>query len=141
MTAPQENTILVRRVFDSLTKLDVTAAKEHIAPELFARVAEQAKSIRTAFPDLKMTVEDVISEGDRVVTRWTASGTHSGEGTLPQFGEVKPTGKKVTIHGITINRVRGGKIVETWGATEKLEAMMQLGIVGPGDRERREPGK
>ncbi len=80
---------------------------------------------KTAFPDLNATVEDVIAEGDKVVTRWTIRGTHQGE--IEEFGP--PTGKQVEIKGITIHRIEGGKIVEEWQAYDNLSAMRQLGLV------------
>src|SRR5919112_6596409 len=73
---------------------------------------EQAKqfvsSFIEAFPDLNATVEDVIAEGDKVVTRWTIRGTHQGE--IEEFGP--PTGKRAELQGISIHRVADGKIVE-----------------------------
>jgi predicted ester cyclase len=68
---------------------------------------------QTAFTDLQPTVEDVIAEGDKVVTRWTIRGTHQGE--IEEFGP--PTGKQAEIKGITIHRIEGSKIVEEWNAT------------------------
>src|SRR5712692_3968146 len=63
----------------------------------------------TAYPDTHFTIEDQIAEGDTVVTRWTARGTHKG----PLMG-IPPTGKQVTVTGITIDRFANGKGVESW---------------------------
>lgn len=122
----------VRRAFDSVKKEKLTQQEIDaiLAPHLAKNAVKQLGLIRSAFPDLKVTLDDIITEGDKVVARWTAQGTHRGEGTLPGFGAVKPTGKQTTIRGITIHRIEKGMIVETWGATEKLEAMMELGLVG-----------
>ena len=87
-------------------------------------VKEQAQGYRTAFPDVQMTIEDQVAEGDRVVTRWTARGTHQGE----LFG-IDPTGKQVTITGVTIDRFSGGKIVESWDTWDTFGLMQQLGVV------------
>ena len=57
-----------------------------------------------AFPDLRVTVEDMLAEGDKVATRWTIRGTHQGE-----LMGIPPTGKQVEASGITIHRVSGGK--------------------------------
>src|SRR5947209_9301219 len=63
----------------------------------------------TAFPDLRITIDDLVAEGDKVVTRWTTRATHKGD-----LMGIPPTSKQVTITGITIDRIDGGKIVETW---------------------------
>src|SRR6266516_2389300 len=63
----------------------------------------------TAFPDLRITIDDLVAEGDKVVTRWTTRATHQGD-----LMGIPPTGKQVTITGITIDRIAGGKIAETW---------------------------
>jgi steroid delta-isomerase-like uncharacterized protein len=85
---------------------------------------EQAKGYRGAFPDLTLTIEDQIAEGDKVTTRWTARGTHRGD----LFG-ISPTGKQATISGITIDRFSGGKIVESWDNWDALGLMQQLGAI------------
>jgi predicted ester cyclase len=73
---------------------------------------------------MNVTVEDVIAEGDKVVTRVTLRGTHQGE--TEEFGP--PTGRQVELKGITISRIEGGKIVEDWDAYDNLSAMQQLGL-------------
>jgi predicted ester cyclase len=73
-------------------------------------------AIRRAFSDLHYTIEDQIAEGDRVVTRWTAQGTHQGE-----FQGRSPTGKRVRLTGISIYRVAGGKLIEGWTKVHILE--------------------
>jgi steroid delta-isomerase-like uncharacterized protein len=87
-------------------------------------IKEQAAGYRAAFPDLKLTIEDQIAEGDRVTTRWTARGTHKGD----LFG-VAPTGKQATVTGVTIDRFSGGKIVESWDTWDALGLMQQIGAV------------
>jgi steroid delta-isomerase-like uncharacterized protein len=78
----------------------------------------------TAYPDTHFTIEDQIAEGDTVVTRWTARGTHKG----PLMG-IPPTGKQVTVTGISIGRVVNGKTVEGWSNYDTLGMMQQLGVV------------
>ena len=78
----------------------------------------------SAFPDSHFTIDDIVAEGDKVVVRWTMTGTHKGE-----FGGIPPTNKKVTIWGIYIDRMAGGKFVETWERFDMLGMMQQLGIV------------
>jgi steroid delta-isomerase-like uncharacterized protein len=78
---------------------------------------------RKAFPDLHITIEQQIAEGDLVVDRWIGEGTHQGE-----LMGMAPTGKKVSISGITIHRIAGGKIVETWNNFDSLSMVQQLGL-------------
>ena len=77
---------------------------------------------RTAFPDIHVTIEDVISEGDKVAARLTFRGTHEGE-----FQGIQPTNKEVTWSGIWIYRVANGKFVERWHNYDMLGLMQQLG--------------
>jgi steroid delta-isomerase-like uncharacterized protein len=81
----------------------------------------EVASHRTAFPDWSEKVDDIIAEGDRVVIRFTSSGTQRGE-----FAGVAPNGEKVTIHEAAIYRVVAGKIVEQWGFPDSQSLMQQL---------------
>jgi steroid delta-isomerase-like uncharacterized protein len=80
---------------------------------------------RRAFPDARSTVEDQIAEGDKVVTRWRASGTHRGE-----LGLIAATGREFEIDGMTIERIAAGRIVEVWVARDELGLLGQLGMLG-----------
>ena len=82
---------------------------------------------RTAFPDMRLTVEQQIAEGDLVVTRWTARGTHRGE----LFGAA-PTNKQVTVQGITISRISSGKVVEDVASYDALGMLRQIGGIQAG---------
>ncbi len=77
-----------------------------------------------AFPDTQITVEDQIAEGDLVVTRWTARGTHQGE-----LMGVPPSSNRATVEGITINRIADGKIAESWANYDALGMMQQIGAI------------
>jgi steroid delta-isomerase-like uncharacterized protein len=79
---------------------------------------------RSAFPDLVMTAEDMVAEGDKVVTRWRARGTHRGT-----FRGIPATGKQVEITGIAIDRVVNGKRVEGWAQLDMLGLLQQLGAI------------
>ena len=79
---------------------------------------------RGAFTNAHISIEDQLVEGDRVVTRWTSSGTHQGE-----LMGVAPTGNQVRITGITINRISGGKIEESWTNYDALGMMQQIGAI------------
>ncbi len=94
---------------------------------------KQAISIhRTGFPDLHFEIHDQLAEGDQVVSRWTLNwGTHRGE-----WVGVPPTGKQVTITGISIQRYAGGKMVESWLEMDMLGMMQQLGVVPPPEQAR-----
>ena len=80
--------------------------------------------LRAAFPDFHYTVEDAIAEGDKVVGRITAHGTHKGE-----FMGIPPTGKQATWTEIHIGRFAGGKLVEHWANLDQLGMLQQLGVV------------
>jgi steroid delta-isomerase-like uncharacterized protein len=79
---------------------------------------------REAFPDLRATVEEQIAEGDKVLTRWSARGTHEGE-----LLGIPPTGKQSTVTGMTLDRFEGGKIAESWDNWDTLGMLQQLGVV------------
>ena len=85
---------------------------------------QRVSSVRNAFPDIHFTVDDVIAEGDKVVHRWTLVATHKKE-----FRGIQPTGKKVTIWAIGIERIVDGKFVETWERYDTLGMMRQLGVI------------
>ena len=82
------------------------------------------RATRAAFPDARFTIEDELIEGDRIVTRSTLSGTHTGE-----FQGLPPTGKRFAVQSIDILRVRDGKAVEHWGVFDALGLLQQLGFV------------
>ena len=80
---------------------------------------------KSAFPDMSATIEDVIAEDDKVLTRVTFRGTHQGE--TEEFGP--PTGRQVEGGGLSLHRIEGGKIVEEWNSYDNLSLMQQLGPV------------
>ena len=110
---------------------------EIVAPDAVIRTplpieatgAELLKQVWTTlfrvYPDIHLTVEDVIAEGDKVVTRNTVRGTHRGE-----FMGLAPTGKSVTYNEIFIFRFVDGRVVETWGVVDVYAQMDQLGLLG-----------
>ena len=77
-----------------------------------------------SFSDLQTTTEDLFAEGDKVVERYTARGTHTGE-----FMGAPPTGKKFAVESIVIYRFANGKIVEMWGLNDSQGLMTQLGLM------------
>ncbi len=85
---------------------------------------------RNAFPDLHFTIDQQIAEGNTVVTRWTAHGTHNGE-----LAGIPATGKRATVVGLGVDRVENGKIVESWGLFDQFGMLQQLGVdLQPGCR-------
>lgn len=79
---------------------------------------------RAAFPDVRFTIEAQIAEGDKVVTRWSATGTNTG-----MLNGMPPTGRRVTITGISIERFEDGKIAETWTGWDFMGLLQQLGVI------------
>ena len=77
-----------------------------------------------AFPDQHVTVEDIVAEGDKVVTRYSLTGTHKGK-----YMGIPATNKKVTMSVIEINRLAGGKVIEEWVRLDTLGFMQQLGVI------------
>ena len=79
---------------------------------------------RAAFPDLRLTIEQQVGEGEFVTTRWSATGTHQGD-----LMGMTATGKQATVTGITIDRIVDGRFVESWTNWDTLGLMQQLGVV------------
>ena len=77
-----------------------------------------------AFPDIHVHVDDLLAEGDRVVLRWSAHGTHKGE-----LMGIPATGKQVTMTGIAIDRFENGQSVEHWEVIDQMGLMQQLGVI------------
>ena len=126
-----------RRIFEEVWNrrnpaiIDELMAPEYVhhdvlSPEAFGLDGYRQFSDRylSAFPDLKMTIDDEVVAGDRIVTRWTATGTH--EGDLPGLPR---TGKKISVTGITIARLSNGKFVESWNNWDALGMLRQLGAI------------
>jgi steroid delta-isomerase-like uncharacterized protein len=91
-----------------------------IGPEAYKR---EVARFMTGFPDLHFTVEDMLAENDKVAVGWTISGTHKGE-----FRGISPTGRKVSVEGITINHIADGKIMDSYISVDYLGLMQQLGV-------------
>jgi steroid delta-isomerase-like uncharacterized protein len=93
------------------------------APGEIEGVRQTITMFLTAFPDLNLTLEDIIAEGDKVVVRWTMRGTHQGA----SLG-MPPTGKQFTLPGISLLRLDGGMAAETWVSYDQLAMLQQLGL-------------
>ena len=88
---------------------------------------EQWKQWHAAFPDLHFDVREIIVEGDRVVTRWHLTGTHSGA----DFQGIKASGKKVSVDGVSIDTIKDGVVLDGFDAWDALGFRQQLGAIEP----------
>jgi len=132
----EQNKARIRRVIEeAYSRGDLGVVDEVAASNLVIHASSQdirgregAKQFvmmfRTAFPDLRFTIEDQIAEGDMVVTRWTARGTHRGD-----FQGVPATGREIRLTGTDIDRMADGKVVECWAHVDELGLMQQLGVI------------
>jgi steroid delta-isomerase-like uncharacterized protein len=80
-------------------------------------------TITTAFPDLRITIDIILGEADRVAARWVVEATHTGP-----FGEIPPTGKRVRVTGIAVARIRNRQLVEEHANSDTLGLLQQIGI-------------
>ena len=137
----EQNKAIAKRFFDEVCN----ARKLNVAEELFSGDHTYTDpsipgippgptgqkmligTYHTGLPDARWDVEEMIAEGDKVVTRWIGSGTHTGvlQGNPP----IPPTGKKVKVNGVWIHRISGGKIVETWNYWDMMGMLKQLGVL------------
>ncbi len=132
----EQNKELVKTAWEAYRKGDFEAFREFLAPEYVyyspsnsskpitsGEVIEQAKMIRAALPDITISLEEIIAEGDRVISRYIMRGTHQGE-----FAGIPATGNKIECSGIMITRIENGKDVEDRDDYDALGFMQQLGM-------------
>jgi steroid delta-isomerase-like uncharacterized protein len=133
----EDNKALMRRFLEEVfNKQNPAAIDEFIAPNhvdhtlppFLPTTPEGTKRaigiFLTAFPDVHLTIEDMIAEGDKVVTRYTSRGAQKGA-----FMGIPPSGRQVTVSSIIIARFADGKIVEEWGLDDQIGMLQQLGII------------
>ena len=143
----EENKAVIRRWIEAYNDRDMQAEADARAPGYVAHVPGAPSPLDSeawthfiagfaeAFPDLRLTVEDIVSEGDMVAARATFHGTHRGE-----FQGIPPTDKQVTFSGIEVDRMVGGKVEEHWVELDLLGLMQQLGAIPePGHSEEASP--
>lgn len=139
--SPDENKAILRHALDEIwNKGHLGAADDLVSADFAAQtntpgvaasadVANLKRLVamyRAGFPDLHVTFDDMIAEGDKVAVRFTATGAHLG-----QILGIPPTGKRVKVTNITIYHMRDGRIVEQQGLTDTPELLQQLGAVSP----------
>ncbi len=137
----EKNTAAVRRWYNEvMNKGDMKAFEELVDPKYVeqdvtpgypankAGLASFVKAFRSAFPDLQVTINDIVAKGDKVWCYATFRGTHKGE-----FMGMAATGKKIEVHAFDIVRCVNGKGVEHWGLFDNATMMMQLGATQMSD--------
>lgn len=132
----ERNKAIVRRAIEEVYNAgDLAAVDELVSDDFVAHSPAQevhgpqemkqyVRALREAFPDLRLTINDQVAEGHKVVTRWTAEGTHTGT-----FQGIPPTGRHGTMSGIDIDYVIDGKTVECWTLGDNLSLLQQLGVI------------
>lgn len=121
---------------DGLNRSDVSVADDVFAADCVIHIngspdrnltlagfKQMIAGLLAAFPDLHLDIEDQIIGGDKVATRWVADGTHSAA-----LGNVPPTGRRVHVDGLILDRVTDGKIVERWEQWDQMGMLQQLGL-------------
>ena len=139
----EEHKAIVRRFIKAFETNDQATIKEVLAPDYMAHgagapgpldretVAQRISIFTAAISDLHVTIEDQIVEGDKIVSRFTWRGTHTGD-----FFGLAPTGKPVVVSAVSIERIKDDKIVERWFSQDDLGLMQQLGAIPtPGEGE------
>lgn len=134
----EQNKVLVRQFVEEVfNRGNMIKIDEFMAPDFVEReelppgippgregVKMMTTMLRSAFPDFKATIDDLLAEGDKVVIRQTWSGTQKGE-----FMGIPPTGRSVSFGVIDVIRFSGGKAVEHWGLMDSMSLMQQLGAI------------
>jgi len=129
--------LIVKRLFEEPWKGNFDVIDEFVAPNYVGYDPAEPEPIRgpagareniekylAGFPGGGITVDDQIVDGDKVATRWTGRGTQTGE-----IAGIAPTGKEVTISGLTISRLEGDMVVEEWTTWDTLGMLIQLGAI------------
>jgi predicted ester cyclase len=124
-------------IVDALNGGDIAAVDEAFHPDCrihlnggpkrdltLSEFKEALAGMLTAFPDLRITVDDQFTTGDRVATRWSAEGTHNGP-----LGPVEPTGTKVVLEGVVMDRYVAGRIADRWELWDQAWLLQQLGAL------------
>ena len=136
-----ENKPMSRRLYEEVFgRGNLAAADEILDPQAVShgpgtppvvgaeQIKRQALLLRTAMPDLSVTLSDQLADGDRVASRWTARGTHTGELNL-MGTSVSASGREIVFEEMRIDRYAGGRIVESWFIPDRMTLWQQLGLI------------
>ncbi|MFH1293650.1 MAG: ester cyclase [Pseudomonadota bacterium] len=136
----EESRAMTRRLIDEVNKGNLDVLDEYYTSDFIlhqppfpdirglAVFKRFQANMRTSFPDVQWTIDEMISEGDQGAVRITWRGTNTGQSKFLPF---PPTGKQVTWSGCVVSRMAGGKIIESWNYADNLGLMQQLGIIPP----------
>ena len=137
MGPTEENKAIVKRLYGELNRGNLNVADELIVPDYAQHsilpvppgregFKQFFAAFGAAFPDAHFAIEDLFGEGDRVAMRFRGQFTHKGP-----FMGIPPSGKRITMTGIDVFRLKGGKIVEHWDQVDQLGFLQQLGAIPP----------
>jgi predicted ester cyclase len=124
MTVDQNKLVVRRYIEEVMNTGNVDRIAEFVSEECVDAHRDHILSVKQTYPDLHLTIDRQIAEGEWVVTQVTAKGTHMGS-----WLGMRPTGKAVTISAVNVNRLVDGRIVEHGGAANSLEALLEIGAV------------
>lgn len=110
-------------VFEETCASDYRAHDPFLGDSNLKQEQDNCRMFRSAFPDLKPTILASYVDGESVVTHWKMSGTHSGA-----LRDIQPTGARVVVEGISIDRYKSGKLAESWAQWDSLGLMRRLGV-------------
>lgn len=122
----EENKAMVRRLLEAINTGNMDVVDELFSPEVAGQAKQNYTAFRSAFPDWREEIVDVVAEEDKVVGRFKCSGTNRGE----MMG-IAPTGRHMEVDEVYFLRVENGKFVEFWGLEDNLARMRQLGLLPP----------
>ena len=120
----EANKAIVRKLMEAINEGNLDVVDTLFTPELAEPMKRSFIAFRSAFPDWRMEIAEMVAEGNMVVGRLRCSGTHQGE-----FKGVPPTGKRMEVDEVYFLRVENGKFVDFWGLEDDLARMRQLGLI------------
>jgi predicted ester cyclase len=120
----EDSKVMVHRMVEAINANDMDVMDELFVPKLARPTKRSFTAFRTAFPDWRMEIAELVAEGNTVVGRFRCSGTNQGE-----YKGAPPTGKRMEVDEVYFLRVEDGKFVDFWGLEDDLARMRQLGIL------------
>ena len=130
----EANKAIVRKLMEAINEGNLDVVDTLFTPELAEPMKRSFIAFRSAFPDWRMEIAEMVAEGNTVVGRLRCSGTNQGE-----FKGVPPTGKRMEVDEVYFLRVENGKFVDFWGLEDDLARMRQLGLSSSRSRSRTVP--